>query len=156
MADSDRLALIANLAASYLRRNPLSVDQIGSVISSVTRALDDAAKGVADGGGSAAAAAAPAVEARPPAVPISQSVKHDYIVCLEDGMKLQTLKRHLQAAYGMTPQQYREKWHLPKDYPMTAPAYSERRSAMAKSLGLGRKGSAARAEKAKRGRKRGS
>ena len=67
-----------------------------------------------------------------------KSVYRDYIVCLEDGKKMKMLKRHLKTAYGMTPQQYREKWGLPSNYPMTAPSYAEHRSTLAKRLGLGR------------------
>ena len=74
-----------------------------------------------------------------PAVPVKRSVFPDYIVCLEDGKKLKMLKRHLQSAYGITPEQYRERWGLPADYPMDAPNYAERRSTLAREIGLGRK-----------------
>ena len=74
-----------------------------------------------------------------PAVPIKKSVRPDYIVCLEDGQKLKMLKRHLRTAYGMSPNEYRAKWNLPSDYPMTAPKYAETRSKLAKKIGLGRK-----------------
>ncbi|KDE20165.1 MucR family transcriptional regulator [Acetobacter aceti 1023] len=74
-----------------------------------------------------------------PAVPVKRSVFPDYIICLEDGKKLKMLKRHLQSAYGMTPEQYRERWGLPADYPMVAPNYAERRSTLAREIGLGRK-----------------
>ena len=74
-----------------------------------------------------------------PAVPISDSVKVDYIVCLEDGKRLKTLKRHLRAAYDMSPEEYRAKWNLPVDYPMVAEAYSAQRRRLAKRIGLGRK-----------------
>ncbi|MCX2560827.1 MucR family transcriptional regulator [Acetobacter farinalis] len=74
-----------------------------------------------------------------PAVPVKRSVFPDYIVCLEDGKKLKMLKRHLQSAYGITPEQYRERWGLPADYPMVAPNYAERRSTLAREIGLGRK-----------------
>ncbi|MBO1325901.1 MucR family transcriptional regulator [Acetobacter sp. TBRC 12305] len=74
-----------------------------------------------------------------PAVPVKRSVFPDYIICLEDGKKLKMLKRHLQSAYGMTPEQYRERWGLPVDYPMVAPNYAERRSTLAREIGLGRK-----------------
>lgn len=151
MADSERLALIANVAASYLRNNSVGVDQIGTVVANVTRAMQQVATGT---GGEGAEAAATAEKATP-AVPVRRSVQGDYIVCLEDGLRVRTLKRHLGSAHGMTPQQYREKWGLPRDYPMTAPEYSERRSAMAKSLGLGRKMQEGRKAKAgaRRGRK---
>ncbi len=74
-----------------------------------------------------------------PAVPIKQSVKPDYIVCLEDGKKLKMLKRHLKTAYNMTPDDYRKRWGLPSDYPMVAPNYAKQRRALAKKIGLGRK-----------------
>jgi predicted transcriptional regulator len=81
-----------------------------------------------------------AVDQPIPAVAIRNSVTPDYIVCLEDGRKLKMLKRHLQTAFGMTPAQYRERWGLPADYPMVAPKYAERRSELAKRIGLGRHG----------------
>ena len=74
-----------------------------------------------------------------PAVPIKQSVKSEYIVCLDDGRKLKMLKRHLKTAYNMTPAEYRERWGLPRDYPMVAPNYAATRSKLAKKIGLGRK-----------------
>jgi predicted transcriptional regulator len=77
--------------------------------------------------------------ARDPAVPIKKSVTNDYIVCLEDGAKFKSLKRHLMTHYGLTPEDYRKKWGLPKDYPMVAPNYAATRSALAKTMGLGRK-----------------
>jgi predicted transcriptional regulator len=135
---SHKLPLVAKIAASYLRRNAISVDQIGALISSVGDALEQASKKTAR---------TAADEAAEPAVSIKKSVQREYIVCLEDGSHWRTLKRHLRTAHGMTPQQYREKWRLPHDYPMTAPAYSERRSQLAKWAGLGRKAGAA-----KRGR----
>jgi predicted transcriptional regulator len=73
-----------------------------------------------------------------PFVPIQESVKPDYIICLEDGRKMKMLRRHLKTAYNMTPEEYREKWDLPQDYPMTAPNYAKRRSALAKKIGLGK------------------
>lgn len=75
-----------------------------------------------------------------PAVPIRKSVTDDFIICLEDGKKFKSLKRHIQAHYGLTPEQYREKWKLPADYPMVAKNYSEHRSRLAKENGLGKKG----------------
>lgn len=74
-----------------------------------------------------------------PAVPVKRSIKPDYIICLEDGKKLKMLKRHLMTHYRMTPQDYRTKWNLPADYPMVAPDYAEKRRALAKKIGLGRK-----------------
>ena len=75
-----------------------------------------------------------------PAVPIKKSVTPDYVVCLEDGKKLKMLKRHLKTQYNMTPEEYRERWGLPVDYPMVAPKYAEQRSRLAKEIGLGTKG----------------
>jgi predicted transcriptional regulator len=147
MPDQDRLALVADVAASYLRQNALGVDQIASVISNVSKALDAAARELA---GESTAPAAQTPEKPVPAVPVKRSVHRDYIVCLEDGARVRTLKRHLMSAHGLTPAQYREKWGLRRDYPLTAPKYSERRSTMAKTLGLGSKVAAA-----KKGRKRG-
>ena len=79
----------------------------------------------------------PVVEAAKPAVAVKKSVTPDYIVCLEDGKKFKSLKRHLRAQYNMTPEQYREKWNLPPDYPMVAPNYAVARSRLAKQMGLG-------------------
>jgi predicted transcriptional regulator len=72
-----------------------------------------------------------------PAVPVKRSINPDYIVCLEDGKKFKSLKRHLRSQYGMTPEQYRDKWNLPADYPMVAPNYAAARSQLAKQMGLG-------------------
>ncbi|HYZ21652.1 MAG TPA: MucR family transcriptional regulator [Rhodopila sp.] len=88
-------------------------------------------------------AAAPAAEKAQPAVPIRKSVFPDYIICLEDGKRLKMLKRHLAAAYNMTPAQYREKWGLDANYPMVAPKYAEKRSSLAKQSGLGTRRAAA-------------
>ena len=150
MAEAEKLNLIATISASYLRRNSVGVDQIAAVVSSVTDALEHASQrlaGVAPEGTDQPAAA----EERPrPAVSIKKSVQQDHIVCLEEGFKGKTLKRHLQTAHGMTPQQYRERWRLPSDYPIVAPSYSAARSKMAKDLGLGQKARASRAAKPKR------
>jgi predicted transcriptional regulator len=147
-ATGDRLSLVAKIAASYLRSNSVSVNQIGALISSVGMALEQASK---IGRAADEAALAASVEAaRKPAVSITQSVRREYIVCLEDGKHAVILKRHLRTAHGLTPQQYREKWRLPHDYPMSAPAYSEQRSQLAMGAGLGRKTGVATEIKAKR------
>lgn len=138
MSDADRLTLIANVAASYLRRNSTSPDQIATVVANITRALDDAAK-ESEPIPERRAPAHNASEPQQPAVSIGKSVQRKYIVCLEDGIHARTLKKHLAVAHDMTPEQYRAKWGLSGDYPMVAPEYSEQRSAMAKSIGLGRK-----------------
>ena len=79
----------------------------------------------------------PKAEAPKPAISVKRSVTPDYIICLEDGKKFKSLKRHLRTQYGMTPEQYREKWGLPADYPMVAPNYAKARSELAKEMGLG-------------------
>ena len=139
--NTHKLALVADVVSSFLRRNSIGTDQIGNVVASVTRALSAAETQLAGGGelGSGLTPEAQTLEKAEPAVSVRASVKPDYIVCLDCGAKVKTLKRHLQSAHGLDPKQYREKWGLKKEYPMTAPAYSERRSAMARDLGLGRK-----------------
>jgi predicted transcriptional regulator len=153
VTDNNKLDLVANVVSSYLRRNSVGVEQIGTVVSSVTHALEQASRQLEGGSVEQAPEQAPQ-EPQKPAVPIRRSVQNDHLVCLEDGAKVKTLKRHLQSAHGITPQQYREKWGLSRDYPMTAPAYSERRSQMARDLGLGRK--AGEAPSSRRGRRGGA
>ncbi len=124
------LRLTAQIVAAHVTHNTVSADALPGLIESVYRAL-------------AGSGAAPVEEAKlVPAVPIKRSVFPDHIVCLEDGKRLQMLKRHLMTSYGMTPDQYRQKWGLPPTYPMVAPDYAERRSALAKEIGLGRKAAA--------------
>jgi predicted transcriptional regulator len=121
------LRLTATIVSAHVSNNSLPAEGLPLLIRSVFGALGSVGK-------EAEVAAAPT-----PAVPIKRSVFPDYLVCLEDGKKLKMLKRHLQTAYQMTPQQYRERWGLPADYPMVAPEYAARRSDLAKSIGLGRK-----------------
>ena len=124
------LALTTKIVAAYISKNPMSGTELPALIDRVFQSLAGLVTG--------SAAATP--EARPePAVLVKKSVFPDHIVCLEDGKKLKMLKRHLMTSYGMTPDAYRERWKLPPDYPMVAPAYAERRSTLAKSIGLGRK-----------------
>jgi predicted transcriptional regulator len=125
----DLLALTANIVAAHVSFNNVATEILPELIRSVHRSLSDAAS-----------PAAPAAEKPAPAVPIKKSVFPDYIICLEDGKKLKMLKRHLATAYDMTPEQYRERWGLPADYPMVAPNYAERRSSLAKQIGLGTQG----------------
>src|SRR6185312_12962146 len=101
MADTEKLALVATVAANYLRRNPVGVDQIGTVVAAVTRALEDAARRLEGGAASEEGAGAAPAERPDPAVPIRRSIKPDHLVCLECGQSATTLKRHLQAAHGM-------------------------------------------------------
>lgn len=126
IGENDLLALTSDIVSSHVANNSVSVGDVPQLIQSVYNTLAALAR----------PQAAPEPRAEP-AVPIRQSVKPDYIVCLEDGKKLKMLKRHLKTAYGMTPEQYRAKWGLPPDYPMVAPNYAEARRALAKQIGLG-------------------
>ncbi len=114
------------IVAAHVANNPIAATDLPGVIATVHQAL--------------AALGAEKAAAKPePAVPIKQSVKPEYIVCLDDGKKLKMLKRHLRTAYNMTPDDYRKRWGLPSDYPMVAPNYAATRSKLAKKIGLGRK-----------------
>jgi predicted transcriptional regulator len=124
------LRLTTTVVAAYLRKNPILGPQIADIIGAVYRSLKTL-EGAAD---------APATQQRP-AVPVRKSVHADYLICLEDGKKLKMLKRHLRSSFNLTPDQYRQKWGLPLDYPMVAPNYADQRSAFAKKIGLGRAGS---------------
>ena len=126
MSDSV-LSLAAQIVSAHLAHNTVAVETLPALIQSVYNTL------------ATVGTAAPEPEKLQPAVPIKKSVFPDHIVCLEDGKKLKMLKRHLKTAYDLTPEQYRERWNLPRDYPMVAPDYAEKRSALAKSIGLGRK-----------------
>src|SRR5262245_22843834 len=111
------MRLGAEIVAAYVSRNAVPVDAVPEIIRSVHDALEGLTR-----------EPAPAPESRPkPAVPISKSVQHDFIVCLEDGKKLKMLKRYLRSRYDMSPEEYRRRWGLPPDYPMVAPAYAARR-----------------------------
>ena len=125
------LSLAVQIVSAHVAHNTVAVESLPALIQSVYSTL------------STVGTAAPEPEKLQPAVPIKKSVFPDHIVCLEDGKKLKMLKRHLKTTYDLTPEQYRERWGLPRDYPMVAPDYAEKRSALAKSIGLGRKPSAA-------------
>ena len=127
--DHDLRRLTAEIVAAYVSANSVSAAELSDVI----RGVVDALAGL-DG-----QAEAPKAEALKPAVSIRKSVTPDYLICLDDGKKLKMLKRHLRATYDMSPQDYREKWGLPADYPMVAANYAARRSEFAKQIGLGRK-----------------
>ena len=121
------VTLTADIVAAHVSNNSVAVNDLPQLISNVHGAL------------SGLTGMAPE-EARPePKVPIRSSIKPDYIVCLEDGKRLKMLKRHLMTHYNLTPDQYRQKWGLPSDYPMVAPNYAEQRRTLAKSIGLGTK-----------------
>ena len=120
--------LTSRIVAAYVRQNQIGSDQLGTLISTVHQALSGLGKPAAETAGE-----------RSPAVPIRRSVHRDYVVCLECGWRGQMLRRHLGTGHGLTVQQYRARWNLPREHPMTAPSYSERRSGLAKELGLGRR-----------------
>ena len=133
-ANTTVLALTARIVVAHVGNNDVGADELPGLI----QAVYDALTSTADLSVSAPAAA-PEPAALVPAVPIEASVFNDCIVCLEDGKKQKTLKRHLQSAHGLTPEAYRARWGLPPSYPMVAPSYAETRSALAKSIGLGTK-----------------
>ena len=127
------LGLTAQIVSAHVGNNKVSTAELPTLIQQVYLALNGSSAG------SSSAQARPTVAAeRPrPAVPISKSVFTEYIVCLEDGKKLKMLKRHLQTAYGMSPEQYCARWGLESNYPMVAPEYAKKRSSLAKAIGLG-------------------
>ena len=127
MPDEQPTELVAKIVAAYVRRNQVQPDQLAVLISTVHQALGQLGKPAAEAEGP-----------RTPAVPIRRSVHHDHVICLDCGWRGQMLRRHVTTAHGLTVEQYRVRWNLPADHAMTAPGYSERRSTMAKQLGLGR------------------
>jgi predicted transcriptional regulator len=126
--DGGYIQLTANIVSAYVSNNSVASTEIPALISQVYSALTR----VSNGG----PVAAPA-ESLKPAVAIKRSVTAEYIVCLEDGKKFKSLKRHLRTQYGLTPDQYRAKWNLPPDYPMVSHNYAQARSQLAKQMGLG-------------------
>lgn len=124
---AELLQLTADIVASHVSNNSVPMAELGQLI----RQVYDSLAGLGREGQGAP------VERPQPAVPVRRSVTPDYIVCLEDGKKLKMLKRHLKTAYNMTPEEYRERWGLPPDYPMVAPNYAEQRRELAKKIGLG-------------------
>lgn len=129
MDDAETLVtLTADIVAAHVGNNSVAISDLPLLIRSIHEALAGLGK-----------TEAPEVK-QEPAVSIRASVKPDFIVCLEDGKKLKMLRRHLMTAYAMTPDDYRVKWNLPKDYPMVAPNYAEKRRVLAKAIGLGTKG----------------
>ncbi len=131
--DPHLIELTAEIVSSHVSKNAVSVSDLASLIQQVHDALASVRRTEQE----------PEQEKRTPRVSVKASVKPDYLVCLECGQKQKTLKRHLQNAHGMTADQYRAEFALPSSYPMTAPSYSKRRSELARSLGLGKKGGGA-------------
>src|SRR5262245_1031638 len=119
--------IVSRVVAAYVSNNRMMPQELPGLIMSVHETVQALLNGSSSS------------EALKPAVAIKRSVTDDYIICLEDGLKFKSLKRHLRTSYGMTPEQYRAKWGLPHDYPMVAPKYAEHRSKLAKQIGLGRK-----------------
>jgi predicted transcriptional regulator len=119
--------LTAGIVSAYVSNNPVPASDIPALISQVHAALQRVSSGRAE----------TSVEPAKPAVSVKKSMTADYLVCLEDGKHFKSLKRHLRTQYNMTPEQYREKWNLPSDYPMVAPNYAVARSQLAKKMGLG-------------------
>jgi MucR family transcriptional regulator, transcriptional regulator of exopolysaccharide biosynthesis len=122
------LELAAEIVSAFVANNSLPAADLPALIGNVHQALNTLANGSAQ---------AAAEERKEPAVPVKKSVQPDFIVCLEDGKKFKSLKRHLRTVYDLTPDQYRAKWGLPATYPMVAPNYAAARSQLAKSMGLG-------------------
>ena len=127
---TDALDMTADIVSAFVGNNSLPAAELPSLIQSVYQALNSISTGEET-----------KVEApKEPAVSVKKSISNDYIVCLEDGRKFKSLKRHLRTKYGMSPEDYRAKWNLPKDYPMVAPNYAKARSDLAKQMGLGQGG----------------
>ena len=123
------LEIAADIVSAYVAHNDVKAEALPKLIESVYASIE----------GIALAEAEIDMGPRPePAVPIADSLTDDLLICLEDGLPFQSLKRHLRVKYNMTPEAYREKWGLPRDYPMVAPNYAKRRSALAKKTGLGK------------------
>lgn len=125
---SNPVELAAEIVSAYVSNNSLPLSELASLITTVHGVMIRL---------SGATPETTLAEPLKPAVPIKKSISDDYIVCLEDGRKFKSLKRHLRTRYNQTPEQYRARWQLPVDYPMVAPGYAEKRSRMAKDMGLG-------------------
>ena len=128
-APTSNLDLIASIVSAYVSNNSLRMADLPELIASVHSSISNLS--------ASETKQAPPPKPAEPAVPVKKSIMPDYIICLEDGKKFRSLKRHIGTAYNLTPDQYREKWGLPADYPMVAPAYSAIRSKLAKDIGLG-------------------
>ena len=131
--------LTANIVSAYLGNNPTPASEIPNLISQIHAALLRVSTGRVE----------TSSEPAKPAVSVKKSMTADYLVCLEDGKRFKSLKRHLRTQYGLSPEEYREKWGLPSDYPMVAPNYAQRRSDFAKKIGLGRNAPATKGKKKK-------
>ncbi len=127
---AELIGMTASIVSAYVGHNSVAAEELSGLIHKVYVALVQAESG-----------AAPAqTERLEPAVTVRKSITPDYLICLEDGKKFKSLKRHLRTHYNLSPDEYREKWNLPRDYPMVAPNYAQARSKLAKKMGLGQKG----------------
>src|SRR6187402_304456 len=142
-ASSTYIDLAADIVSAYVSNNSVPAGDLPGLISQVHLALARVGNGAAEA----------SAEAPKPAIAIKKSVTPDYIICLEDGKKFKSLKRHLRTHYKLSPDEYREKWNLPHDYPMVAPNYAAARSKLAKTMGLGQVRTAAKAKPARAPRK---
>jgi len=127
---SELLEMTADIVSAYVGNNSVSANDLPSLISNIHAALSQVSTGVVE----------VEPEVKEPAVPIRKSISPDFLICLEDGRKFKSLKRHLRTKYDMSPEEYRAKWGLAKDYPMVAPNYAKARSDLAKQMGLGQGG----------------
>jgi predicted transcriptional regulator len=125
-SEDDILKMVTEIVSAYVSKNPVPASDLPAIIKNVHATLG--------GIGTEDMRSLP----RAPAVPVKKSVQDDYIVCLEDGKRLKMLKRYLRARYKMSPDEYRQRWNLPPDYPMVAPNYAQKRSDFAKKIGLGK------------------
>lgn len=124
------LEMTADIVSAYVSNNSVAADAVPALIAQIHAALS----------GVSIAPVEPEPEPQEPAVPVRKSITPDFLICLEDGRKFKSLKRHLRTKYNMSPEEYRAKWGLPKDYPMVAPNYAKARSELAKQMGLGQGG----------------
>ena len=124
---SELLEMTADIVSAYVGNNTVSAAELPGLISNIHAALSQVSTGTVE----------VAPEPKEPAVPIRKSISPDFLICLEDGRKFKSLKRHLRTKYDMSPEEYRERWGLPADYPMVAPNYAKQRSRLAKQIGLG-------------------
>ncbi|MDQ0315109.1 MucR family transcriptional regulator [Amorphus orientalis] len=138
--DADFIDLTADIVSAYVSNNTVAAQDLPGLIHEVYGALRKTSDEALE----------PEPEPLKPAVPIKKSVTPDYIICLEDGKKFKSLKRHLRTHYNLSPEEYREKWGLPVDYPMVAPNYAAARSELAKRMGLGQQRSAAKPTKGRK------
>ena len=135
------LEMTADIVSAYVSNNTIAAETLPSLIANIHSALSQVSVGAVE----------PEPEPKEPAVPVRKSITPDFLICLEDGRKFKSLKRHLRTKYNMSPEEYRAKWGLAKDYPMVAPNYAKARSDLAKQMGLGQGGrKPARAPRAKK------